>query len=63
MNEQQHKKDAFDLAVTVGNHFDAQKKNYSAAEGFYNMAFKWDKTSEELYNKLLRILGAQGKSM
>ena len=57
LDEQKCKDDAFALAVTVGDHFD-DKKNYSAAEKFYNMAFKWDKTSEELYNKLLRILGA-----
>ena len=59
INEIERALESFQLMEAAKDYqnFD-DKKNYSAAEKFYNMAFKWDKTSEELYNKLLRILGA-----
>ena len=60
LDEKQHKKDAFDLAVTAGDHFN-KKESYSTAETFYKLAFKWDNTSEEIYTKLFKILGKQGK--
>ena len=37
--------------------------NFPKAKAFYETAFSWNNKDEVLYNKLLRILGAQGKSM
>ena len=50
------------MAVAVGDHY-ANEEKIPKAEVFYQIAFGWDNKNEDLYNKLLRILGAQGKSM
>ena len=71
MNEEKdstEKKEAFNLAVSAGDHFTLTDENLEAAEKFYRLAQQWcpeedRKGSEGLYDKLLKILGAQGKSM
>ena len=58
MPDKKHEKEAFDLAVTVGDHYaDEKNLNLSNAELFYSMAFGWDNHSEELYSKFFKILG------
>ena len=58
MPDKKHEKEAFSLAVTVGDHYaDEKSLNLSNAELFYSMAFGWDNHSEELYSKFFKILG------
>ena len=68
--DSKERKEAFNLAVSAGDHFSIKKghEDFPQAEKFYQLAKDWcpeeDKAgSEGLYDKLLKILGAQGKSM
>ena len=37
------------------------EKNYKMAEKFYKIAQSWDGRKEEVYNKLIMVLGKLGK--
>ena len=57
-----HRKEAYSLSVMAGDRFSDQEEGL-VAEKFYQMAFDWDNSSEELYMKHLKNLESQGKSM
>ena len=51
-----HQNEAVMLAEAVGD-LNLNGKNLKWAERFYTLVLSWDKENEEIYNKLILVLG------
>ena len=60
MEDQQE--EALKLAAQAGDHYEGVVK-FEQASDFYQLAFNWDQNNEDMFIKLFKVLGKQGKTI
>ena len=60
MDDQQG--EALKLASNAGDHYEGVGKLQQASD-FYQLAFNWDQNNEDMFIKLFKVLGKQGKTI